>query len=552
MWKTLENDEYEVSTPAVQAHFHALRAEDALRRDDVVAAEREGRLASEKFLLAASGIANQRTVDALLLLAENYEYRAKQAKARIPQPVRLTDKDSGNLQAVGGRQPGSNADAAPPFGAATARETGLNGRENASVTSSASAEREPGKATVATADNAHDPGASAAAEAQLNLAAAEMEELWRKLQEIGLSSAGTSDKSNLLMSSRHLSSSLGDSFCLLPSKSNKYVHDIWWLYSFAIDCDDPLCCGSKTSIGVRATAVDGGSTLRAAVASRMRNQRVRLMEQQYGSRGIIDDRFHKQRSGSTSSKPGTPLNVDGGPDTGSHLGRRSSFGNNAGSGSAQHLQQQAAADMEGLQETISQQKYEIVRLLNTVKTLSSENTKLVKTCETLSNVQEENKTLQESMEKFKVHYNQKVWRIDGSMDQREERALGWSNPCGIRNAALEARLKAQEQQIAQMSVAMKTKDDQLAKYEKWYKTLKAGAKAKQRNSQLGANGGDNSGNGSSMDGGFANNSTTIGSSFQRDSFTNSSSFHDVVGIGEDAGGNSNGGRPPAHPNRRAL
>jgi hypothetical protein len=197
MWKTLENDEYEASTPAVQAHFHALRAEDALRRDDVVAAEREGRLASEKFLLAASGIANQRTVDALLLLAENYEYRAKQAKARIPQPVRSTNKDSvedgDNPQVVGDHQPGRNVDAAPPFGTATARETGLSGRENASSVNSAGTERELRK-TAAAADNARDPGASAAAEAQLNLAAAEMEELWRKLQEIGLSGAGSSDK----------------------------------------------------------------------------------------------------------------------------------------------------------------------------------------------------------------------------------------------------------------------------------------------------------------------------------------------------------------------
>ena len=33
--------------------------------------------------------------------------------------------------------------------------------------------------------------------------------------------------------------------------------------------------GDRTTVGVVATAVDGGSTLRAAVASRMRNQRQR-------------------------------------------------------------------------------------------------------------------------------------------------------------------------------------------------------------------------------------------------------------------------------------
>lgn len=34
-WKTVELEEYESSAPAVQAHFHALRTEQAFRRDDV-------------------------------------------------------------------------------------------------------------------------------------------------------------------------------------------------------------------------------------------------------------------------------------------------------------------------------------------------------------------------------------------------------------------------------------------------------------------------------------------------------------------------------------
>ena len=34
-WKAVELEEYESSAPAVQAHFHAIRAEEALRKDDV-------------------------------------------------------------------------------------------------------------------------------------------------------------------------------------------------------------------------------------------------------------------------------------------------------------------------------------------------------------------------------------------------------------------------------------------------------------------------------------------------------------------------------------
>lgn len=41
-----------------------------------------------------------------------------------------------------------------------------------------------------------------------------------------------------------------------------------------VDACDCMCV-DRSTIGVVATAVDGGSTLRAAVASRMRNQRQR-------------------------------------------------------------------------------------------------------------------------------------------------------------------------------------------------------------------------------------------------------------------------------------
>ncbi|KAF4319351.1 hypothetical protein BBO99_00006003 [Phytophthora kernoviae] len=99
-WKAVETEEYESSAPAVQAHFHAVRAEEALRRDDYSQAEKEGHLASEKFLLAAQRVSDKRTIDALMLLAENYEYRAKVARARNPSPVDGEEKAASHKERV--------------------------------------------------------------------------------------------------------------------------------------------------------------------------------------------------------------------------------------------------------------------------------------------------------------------------------------------------------------------------------------------------------------------------------------------------------------------
>ncbi|EEY68017.1 uncharacterized protein PITG_18088 [Phytophthora infestans T30-4] len=410
-WKAVESEEYESSAPAVQAHFHAVRAEEALRRDDYVQAEKEGHLASEKFLQAAQRVSDKRTIDALVLLAENYEYRSKVARTRNPRPVE--------------------------------------------------AEEEKVRKT----------------ETQLNVAAAEMEELWRRLNEIGLSSPGSADK-NLLMSSRHLSSSLGDSFCLLPAKT-------------------------RTTIGVVATAVDGGSTLRAAVASRMRNQRQRLMEQQLGGR--LDPR----RSGGTSTN-------GNGSATSRYQDGRGSSGDGDDSG--------GQGDFVGLQETVAHQKMEIVRLLNTVKTLSSENTKLVKKCEALTNIQAENREIRDSMDLFKKDYNQKV--------SREQ-----------------SKLKMQEEQIAKLMEEARLKDDRIAKYDKWYKTLKAGAKAKQLSQSR---------DGGNVASSFSSSSFVPNGGGPSNSFTNSSSFHAYSPGSEESTGSSatsssrQFSRPPAHPNRRAL
>ncbi|UIZ26552.1 hypothetical protein KXD40_002312 [Peronospora effusa] len=327
-WKAIETEEYESSAPAVQAHFHAVRAETALHRDDYVQAEKEGHLASEKFLQAAERVSDKRTIDALMLLAENYEYRAKVARARNPSPVKMTTE----MKKTGPRYTEDK------------REVIIEQEQ------------------TTTADGDVDPEERQKAETQLHVAAAEMEELWRRLNAIGLSSPGSADK-NLLMSSRHLSSSLGDSFCLLPAEA-------------------------RATVGVVATAVDGGSTLRAAVASRMRNQRQRLMEQQLGGRGLLGQRG----SGST------PLNENGSTPDRYEDGQCVDDEKSAADGQG---------DYDRLQETVVHQKKEIMRLLNAVKTLSSENTKLVKKCEALANVQAENCEIRDSMDLFKKDYNQK-------------------------------------------------------------------------------------------------------------------------------------------------
>lgn len=95
------------------------------------------------------------------------------------------------------------------------------------------------------------------------------------------------------------------------------------------------------------------------------------MEKQYGPRVPIDDRAHKQRS---VSIPANHRALNDGNDqmkrdpVSTESARRDSH---SGRGSD-------AAELQRLQETISHQKYEIVRLLNAVKTLSTENTTLLK------------------------------------------------------------------------------------------------------------------------------------------------------------------------------
>ncbi|KAG6969809.1 hypothetical protein JG687_00002997 [Phytophthora cactorum] len=366
-WKAVESEEYESSAPAVQAHFHAVRAEEALRRDDYVQAEKEGHLASEKFLQAAQRVSDKRTIDALILLAENYEYRAKVARARNPRPVETEEKD---------------------------KVTGSDERHSEDERKRNVEQRQEVEAET------RDPEEAQKTETQLNVAAAEMEELWRRLNEIGLSSPGSADK-----------------------------------------------------------------------------------------------------------------------------------------------------------ETMAHQKMEIVRLLNAVKTLSSENTKLVKKCEALTNVQAENREIRESMDLFKKDYNQKLVMIKRALEEwRRQRNSGVQaspqpSSAIVGNSALENKIKRQEEQIAKLMDEARIKDDRIAKYDKWYKTLKAGAKAKQLSqSRDGRNGSFSSSSFVQNGGGSLSGPSN--------SFT-SSSFHDYSpGSDESTGSSSSSSRqfsrPPAHPNRRAL
>ncbi|GMF21407.1 unnamed protein product [Phytophthora lilii] len=140
-----------------------------------VQAEKEGHLASDKFLQAAQRVSDRRTIDALVLLAENYEYRAKAARARNPRPESVEQEE---------------------------KQVEVELRAE----TKADAEQEQVEA------ESPDPSQGRKAETQLNLAAAEMEELWRRLNEIGLSSPGSADKvgvANLRFAGRLMEQQLG-------------------------------------------------------------------------------------------------------------------------------------------------------------------------------------------------------------------------------------------------------------------------------------------------------------------------------------------------------
>lgn len=132
-------------------------------------AEHESRSASEHFLEAVNHIQDKRTIDALFLLAENYEYRANEARARLPDTTSVAKPDPDS--------PSNPTQAIPPT------DTKIR-KDDTSVAPK----------TLSSVGEEHDTQLSATAELQLNQASAEMEELWRRLNELGLSSTGNTDK----------------------------------------------------------------------------------------------------------------------------------------------------------------------------------------------------------------------------------------------------------------------------------------------------------------------------------------------------------------------
>lgn len=163
------------------------------------------------------------------------------------------------------------------------------------------------------------------------------------------------------------------------------------------------------------------------------------------------------------------------------------------------------------------------------------------------------------MDVFKKDYNQKLVMIKRALEEwRRQRnsSVQASQPnSAVGTLILENKIKMQEETIAKLTEEAVTKDDRIAKYDKWYKKLKAGAKAKQLNQSR------DTGNETGTFSSFSNSSSFVqngGGSFgPGNSFMNSSSFHSYSSGTQESTVSSSStsrqlSRPPAHPDRRAL
>ena len=348
-------------------------------------AQAQHKAASEKFLEAVELTRDSRTKYALRLLSDSHSRRAmNESNPANTQPRRVTP---------------------PPAAGAVAEtvkeETQDGETQEDSLTSSLRISSEPvGLEPIVDRNE------------QLQVAEAEMNELWRQLNELGFSRQIPSTMS----SSKHFSSSLGDSFCILPTKAR------------------------AGTIGATAKRIDGAATLRAAAASRLRNQRTRM-----ASRDVLHQHTHSLHA---------PSRVD-------------PKGEGAESVTEAEDKQQAL---------ITHQKHEIMRLLQSIKTLSSENTKLLKECDDRAKLFEENKALKEAMKTFQDQYQQKFIALKRALEE-------WR-----RQNEKEGTNEQMSQQIRRLTEDNKRKDALIARYENWYKTLKAGAKAKQQTRSFEASG----------------------------------------------------------------
>ncbi|KAG9411517.1 hypothetical protein AC1031_017154 [Aphanomyces cochlioides] len=264
----------------------------------------------------------------------------------------------------------------------------------------------------------------------LQTAASEMEELFDRLQALGFSTAASNPAfppSAPPQLKQYLSSDLGDSFYLLPKAHGKPA--------------SPLT----------ACRVDGEAMLRAGVAQRMKNQRERLMEKQAMRPSSLKEEDNEQAQSETSNA-------------------RRSHGDSD------------LAELDQLKSALAHQKYEATRLMQTVKTLSAENAKLIQDTQDMARLREENKRLVHAMDDFKTEYQQKFAVLKRALEEwrRRQNEQRTSPQEATDKRMTEQQVLLLQHELSAAQEAIRQKDTQLKRYESWFQSLKASAKAKQQ------------------------------------------------------------------------
>ncbi|ETV73565.1 hypothetical protein, variant [Aphanomyces astaci] len=422
---------------AFMGHEYALEAEESAQAGNLRRAEQLERLASSSYLRAMEAVRQEdnKTRAALKLIADNHEQRAM----RWHRTLTLN------------QSPHASSVPSHITIAATATPT----------TSSVPLDHLTSPTTVA------PPPSTAPTTEDYNLplqtAASEMEELFDRLKALGLGPLPSTRHSSQSHPSpghhpsqpwmkQHLSSDLGDSFCLLPKASHGK--------------------GASSSSSLAAHRVDGGATLKAAAAHRMKNQREMLMEKQ-GSGGGSG-----RRSASDSTTAEKPSMRRPSASAGAFDGSLTTDGSTI-----------MDAEMEQLRTALAHQKFEANRLMHTIKTLGSENAKLIQDTESMARLREENKRLVHAMDEFKTEYHQKFAVLKRALEEwrRQEASRQTTRSHDLARLELsssESKLEADMQilrdELAAATDASRQKDVQLQRYETWFKSLKASAKAKQQ------------------------------------------------------------------------
>ncbi|ETV98806.1 hypothetical protein, variant 1 [Aphanomyces invadans] len=353
---------------AFMGHEYALEAEECAQAGNLRRAEQLERLASSSYLRAMDSVRQEdkKTRAALKLIADNHEQRAMRWHRT------LTMNQS-------------------PHAATTAAAVGPSHIVTTTATPTPSERygpfdlmpptNDPNTTSTATTHADDDKSLS------LRTAASEMEELYERLKELGLGPSASrghpsqphhhaqnshqSMPQQQHLMKQHLSSDLGDSFCLLPKAS----------------------LGKAPSSSLAAHRVDGGATLKAAAAHRMKNQREMLMEKQ-GSRRSFDhalttpEKAMHQPSASPASAERT-TSSDGSMDV----------------------------EIDQLRTALAHQKFEANRLMHTIKTLGSENARLIQDTESMARLREENKRLVHAMDEFKAEYHQKFAVLKRALEE---------------------------------------------------------------------------------------------------------------------------------------